>query len=216
MKRAFLSIALVAAVLLSGCQSVRRIAGSPTPPPPQNYFSPETHGFPMRRVALLPLFSDRFSGDYLRDVDAAFASELTKKALFEVAPVSRAELEKLGGSRQLSSVETLPAELLSKLRDHFGADGVLFADLTHFNPYRPVAIGVRAKLIDPSSAEVRWAFDYVFDSGHPAIAEAARRFQLASSNEQSPLRTDGGSVLLSPHRFAKYVASETFASLQKP
>lgn len=208
----FLGAALLA--LSFGACVTPKHASAPPPPPPQNYFAPETEGAPMRRVALLPLFSDKFSDDYLRDVDAAFASELTKKALFEVVPVSRAEMEKLFGQRQLSSVETLPGTALTRLRQQFGVEGVVFTDLTSFSPYRPVSIGVRAKLLDVSTGEIRWAFDYIYDSGSAAIANAAKRYQLKYSNEHQPLATDGGSILLSPSRFAKYVANETFASLR--
>lgn len=202
-----------AALLLSGCASLRKTTVKP-PPPPQNYFAPDTDGTPMRRVALLPLWSERVPAGNLRDLDAAFAGELSKKALFEVVPVSRSRMESLFGQPQFASTEALPADLLEKLREQFGVEGILLIDLTHFSSYRPVAIGVRTKLLDVTTGDIRWAFDYVYDSGHPAIAEAARRYQLQYSNEQQPLKSDGGSILLSPTRFAKYVAAETFGSLQ--
>jgi hypothetical protein len=74
-------------------------------------------------------------------------------------------------------------------------------------------MGVRTKLVDASTGRIRWAFDYVFDAGNASVAEAAKRYQLLYSDERQPLTTDGGSILLSPSRFAKYVASETYASL---
>ena len=75
-------------------------------------------------------------------------------------------------------------------------------------------MAVRAKLVDVSSGEVRWAFDYVYDTGNAAVAESAKQFQLRYTNEQQPLRSDGGTILLSPSRFAKYVASQTYATLR--
>lgn len=168
----------------------------------------------MRRVALLPLWNEKLPGEYLRDVDAAFNSELTKRTLFEVVPITRAQLESICGERQLSSVETLPSEALARLRTHFAVEGVLFTDLTSFSPYRPLSMGVRAKLIDAANGQIRWAFDYIFDTGNASVAAAAKKFQVQFSNEHQPLTTDGGSILLSPSRFAKYVASETYGSLQ--
>ena len=199
-------------LLLAGCAS-RRVAIAPPPPPPQNYFSGETAGAPIRRVALLPLHHASYPDHYLRSLDEIFESEITKKALFEVVRVSRSELETLFGRRQVDSTETLPADALTRLRKQFGVEGVLFTDLTHFSPYRPVAMGVRTKLVDVATGKIRWAFDYVFDAGNTSVAEAAKRYQLLYNDPRQPVSTDGGSILLSPSRFAKYVASETFASL---
>jgi hypothetical protein len=92
-------------------------------------------------------------------------------------------------------------------------EGVLFTDLTSFSPYRPLSMGIRAKLVDVATGKIRWAFDYVYDTGHGSVATAAKKFQMQYSNEHQALTSDGGSILLSPSRFAKYVASETYASL---
>lgn len=208
-------VALVAAGLsmaFGGCAAVHHAL---TPPPrPQNYTAPPVEGKTLRRVALLPLWSEKLPGDYLRELDAAFSAELTKMALFEVVPVSRGQMEGAFGERQLASIDALPAGALSSLRTRFAVDGVIFTDLTHFSPYRPVSMAVRAKLVDASNGEIRWAFDHVYDSGNAAVAESAKRFQLRYTNEHQPLRSDGGTILLSPSRFAKYVASQTYASLR--
>lgn len=206
--------ALVAAgfsMLFSGCLTLPHAIA---PPPPQNYTAPPTEGKPMRRVALLPLWSEKLPGDYLRELDAAFSAELTKMALFEVVPVSRGQMEAAFGERQLASIDALPAKTLSSLRTQFAVDGVVFTDLTHFSPYRPLSMAVRAKLVDVTSGEIRWAFDNVYDTGNAAVAEAAKKFQRRYTSEQQPLSSDGGTILLSPSRFAKYVASQTYASLR--
>ena len=212
----FRALACVLALFPSGCATLKMAIAPPPPPAPlPNYFSPATSGEQLRRVALLPLHSEAYPDQYMRRLDATFHAELTKKALFEVVPVSRAELEAIFGERQFSSTDELPADALKRLRERCGVDGVLFTDLTHFSPYRPVSMGVRTKLVAVSTGQIRWAFDYVFDAGNSSVAEAAKRFQVACSNEHQPLTTDGGSILLSPARFAKYVANETYASLRQ-
>ena len=210
----------ILAIFFQGCTSLRgkvcaKIAGPPPAPHAANFFLPPLpdKSLPMRRVAMLPLAGGRFSSEALRDVSAAFHSELSRKTLFEVVPVTGAELESICGQRQLSSVENIPAELLHTLHERLGVDGVLFTDITHFSPYRPVAIGVRAKLVDAGSGAIAWACDVVFDSGQPAVAETARSFQRKFSDPHRALADDGGSVLLSPARFAKFAANETFSSL---
>ena len=216
------SLPVLLALALAGCHSAResvhaKLAILSPPPPPRtaNFFTPPLpdKSRPMRRVAMLPLSGEQLTPEALRDITTAFQAELSKKAIFEVVPVTGAELEAVCGQRQLSSVEPLPADLLDSLRQKLGAEGVLFTDITHLHPYRPVAIGVRAKLVDIGSGAISWACDCVFDSGHPAIAENARRFQRQFSDPHRAIPDDGGSVLISPTRFAKYVANATFNSL---
>ena len=208
------ALAGVLAILHGGCATLLKHPVAIAPPPPPNYFSPATSAEPLRRVALLPLHSETYPDQYLRTLDATFLAELSKRALFEVVPVSRAEMEALFGERHFSSTEALPADALKRLREQCGVDGVLFTDLTHISPYRPVSMGVRTKLVAANTGQIRWAFDTVFDAGNSTTAEAAKRFQVTCSNPQQPLTTDGGSILLSPARFAKYVANETYASLR--
>lgn len=208
---AFASLAV--ALLFGGCQTGKKAVTFVPPPAPQNYFSGEPVGIPIRRVALLPSFNDKYPQEQLRELDAAFNAELTKKSIFEVVPVSRSAMESFFGQRQLASVENLPSGLLEKLRERYAVDGIVFTDITHYSPYRPISIGVRAKLVDATSGEVRWAFDYLFDSGNPAIAQAARTYQTRINGDNQPLRSDGGAVLISPTRFAKFVANQTYVSL---
>ena len=213
---AFLTIAF------SGCNAVhdgrRPLPPVPMPPPARtaNFFKQPTpdKSLPMRRVAMLPLSGGQVAPEALRDIGAAFHAELSKRALFEIVTVSGGELESMCGRRQLSSVEPLPAQMLESLREKYGADGVLFTDITHLNAYRPISIGVRAKLVEIGSGSISWASDCVYDSGHPATAENARQFQRQFSDPHRAIPDDGGSVLISPARFAKFVASTTFNSLE--
>jgi hypothetical protein len=197
----------------AGCQLGKKSISFVAPPPPQNYFSGEPIGIPIRRVALLPIYNDKYPQEELRLLDSAFNAELTKKSIFEVVPVSRASMESFFGQRQLESVENLPPNLLAKLRERYGVDGIVFTDITHYSPYRPLAVGVRAKLVDANSGEIRWAFDYIFDSGNPAVAQAAKLYQQRYNLDSLPLPSDGGTVLISPTRFAKFVANQTYVSL---
>lgn len=208
------TVAAVFALFAGGCATLKQ-ASVPVATPVENHFAHPVPGEQLRRVALLPMYSGAYPDQNLRALDTAFLSELSKRGLFEVVPVSRGQMEALFGERQFSSTESLPASALARLRDECGVDGVLFTDLTHFSPYRPVSMGVRTKLVAASTGQIRWAFDYVFDAGNAAVAEAAKRFQVTNSNEHQPLTTDGGSILLSPTRFAKYVANETYASLRQ-
>lgn len=169
----------------------------------------------MRRVALLPVYHHRFPAEALRDLDSAFNSELSKKTVFEVVPVSRAQMEGLIGLREVSSVDKVPGDLFRKLKDHFGVDGVMFTDVTHYSPYRPVAVGVRSKLVDIELGRIHWASDVLYDSSNSGVAAAAREYQKVLGRDNFPVEGDGGTILLSPRMFAQFAAFANYSSLKR-
>jgi hypothetical protein len=169
----------------------------------------------MRRVAMLPIYHARLPGDILKDIDNALIAELAKKSLFEVVPVSRAEMEGLINVREVASVERIPGDLFRKLRDQYGVEGVMLTDLTYYSPYRPVSIGVRSKLVDIESGRIHWASDIMVDSGNGDVAAAARRYQKTLCRDNFPIEGDGGTVLLSPRQFVQFAAYSNYASLKK-
>lgn len=207
------ALILALPLLLGSCESIKKKICPPPPPPVSSYHS-QVEGIPMRRVAMMPIYSEQLSPNSIRDMETAFNAELTKTSAFEVVPVSREEMESHFGQRQWSSVGIMPGNLLTAIRAEYGVDGVIFTDVTHYFPYRPVSIGVRTKLIDASTGQIRWAFDHLFDSGQMTTSEAARQFYLAHSCENYDLPMDGSTVLQSPARFSKYVAFEVFRSMK--
>ncbi len=211
------SIFLLAAGSLAavGCQSHKVAAVPQRADAPQNWFLPSSPGRVMRRVAMLPVYHARIPGEALRDIDAALLSELSKKVMFEVVPLSRAELETLIGLRDVSSVEAIPGDLFRKLKDQYGVEGVMFTDLTHYSPYRPVSVGVRSKLVDIESGRIHWASDVLLDSGNANVAAAAREYQKVLCRDNFPIASDGGTVLMSPRLFVKFAAYSNYASLQR-
>jgi len=124
----------VGALATGGCQTKKVAYVKPELDAPQNWFLPSGPGRPMRRVAILPVYHPRLPGEVLKDVDAAFNGELSKKAVFEVVPITRSAMELLTDRREISSVERVPGDLFRKLRDQYGVEGVMFNDLTHYSP----------------------------------------------------------------------------------
>jgi hypothetical protein len=73
---------------------------------------------------------------------------------------------------------------------------------------------VRTKLVTLHGNQVLWAIDSTFDSAEPGVAAAARTF--SKLTEQNPVQlkaSDSSGVLISPQRFARFVAREVFATL---
>ena len=53
----------------------------------------------------------------------------------------------------------------------------MFTDLHSFNPYRPLSLGVRSKLVDLKSGEFMWAVDESIDAGDASVMVTAIAYQ---------------------------------------
>jgi hypothetical protein len=209
------SLLLCGAALSGGCHTHKVAYVRPEIDAPQSWLAPSEPGRIIRRVAILPAYHPRLQGEVLRDIDVALNEELSKKAVFEVVSITRSDMELLTDRREISSVERVPGDLFRKLRDHYGVDGVMFNDLTHYSPYRPVSLGVRSKLVDIESGRIHWASDIMLDSGNANVAASARAYQKVLCGDNSPVRSDGGIVLMSPRLFSQFAAFSNYASLKK-
>ena len=121
-------------------------------------------------------------------------------------------MQRLFGVKRVSSSLALPENFLRKLEDATSANGVLFVDLDSYRAYRPISLGVRAKLVDIKSGEFMWAIDETFDAGQASVIVGSKIYQENAQVRALSAKTSG-SVLHSPRIFAKYVASTAFSTL---
>ena len=91
-------------------------------------------------------------------------------------------------------------------------DAVLFVDPTAYQPYRPIALGIRAKLATIGDHRLVWSFDEVFFASNPAVDNAVRRFYIDSGGGPMPLDMTAA-ALQSPTKFAAYAADAAFKTL---
>lgn len=160
----------------------------------------------IRRVLAFPLHVPQISGTNQRDLDSTFDTELNKHQRFEVVRISRDELARLTGREEVSSAEAFPADVLAQLRQRYSPDAFLFTDITSYRPYRPMAIGVRARLLEASTLRELWAVDTTLDAAHREVQDAA----VSNGSSSGP---HAGLVLQSPRAFATFVAQQTFSTL---
>lgn len=168
----------------------------------------------LRRVILMPLAAGTIaSSESASALDTVFLAQLQQENRFEVVPLTREECLRRFRAEEFVSTGVLPAGFMASLQRDFAADGVLFLDLTVYKPYRPLAIGVRAKLstISPDP-RILWAFDNLFSSDDASVANAARHHALEGDRRGVPADYTQA-VLQSPSRFVSYVADATFATL---
>jgi hypothetical protein len=118
--------------------------------------------------------------------DDVFVKEMSKFGVFEPISVSTKFCKDFFGIERLSASEALPENFLKILVEKFGANGVLFIDLHSFKPYRPLSLGVRAKLVDLKSGEFMWAIDETIDTGEASVMVAANLYQRGSMSKHYP------------------------------
>ena len=206
----------------SGCFVTRWIKSKIEKPvarsytPSNVYRSMESLPADLRRVAVLPLTalgsgSDLQAGQ--QSLQPVLIQELTKAQRFEIVAVSAEKLRRWGGKTHWKAEEPFPAELLSKLREQYSCQAVIFAEVTQFQAYGPLQIGWRLKLIESRRGEIVWAADEVFDAGVPEVSTAATRFAKASQKQSDEELISEKLILSSPRRFAEYTLQALFHTL---
>ncbi len=237
---------LTAGLLLSGCENagnsrtvrdksnapattgrIKKLSQPTMTAPPQEAAPGIVWPAGMRRLAVLPIHANRPIDDVQRDMDGIFRGELSKVVKYEIVDVSRQEMIGLSGHETVSSSAMIPSDVVKALRQKYAADAVMFVDFTVFRPYRPLAIGVRAKIVDLRNMEVIWMADGILDSAEPDVAEMATQFAGSGLNIRyiSPSIPQGSAresasgnqvILQSPRLYAGFVAHEAFATLAPP
>jgi hypothetical protein len=208
-------LAVTALVSFAGCMSPSFDDPARLGP----FFTPLNHvGEPslggMRRVVVLPVCGGTLAPvETVAALDPVIVAALQQQHRFEVVSLTRDQARRRFHVEEFSSVGALPHDFLGIIQREFAADGVLFVDITVFRPYRPIGLGLRAKLATlDGSARLIWSFDNVFSADDPAVANSARAHFLGSDRGGVPADLSPG-VLQSPARFAGYAADAMFATL---
>jgi hypothetical protein len=147
---------------------------------PDNVFAyPAKLSPDLRRLAVLPLAAETAGRDLPEGCVAltpVLMEQLIKTRKFEVVAVEASALRHATGQINWTGKEMLPPDFFAFLRREYGCDAVLFAELTTYHAYAPLAIGWRLKLADARSGQIVWAADELFDANQPAVNRAAQWF----------------------------------------
>lgn len=213
-RAAVLGVAGVLLGLFSGCSTPPEYDSARVGPfftPTNVQAEPSLGG--IRRVVVLPIWAGEVAApEAAAELDPAIITALQREHRFEVVALPREESRRRFRAEALSSASALPPDLMSAIKREYAADAVLFIDLTVYRPYRPLAIGFRAKLATIDAPRLVWAFDDVFSTENPAVANSARNFFLGSDRQGVPADLTPA-VLQSPGKFATYVAAAMFSTL---
>lgn len=211
----WISGAMAAALvgLVSGCMH----PGAEDPARVGPFFTPANHVGEtslggIRRVVVLPVWVGQDTPpESAAQLDEVFIAALQRENRFEVVTMSREECRTRFRAEALLSTSALPPDFLGKLKTEYAADAVLFVDLTTFRPYKPIALGIRAKLASTTNSRLIWSFDNLFASDDPTVANSARHHFI--DRDRSVPADLTPAVLMSPSRFAEYAATAMFDTL---
>jgi len=165
----------------------------------------------IRRVAVLP-FVDRSRYAEASDrLTEAFTLELRKTRKFDVMVCTvDMPLAHLAATR--SSFDPVEARLLGET---LNVDAVVLGELLEYEPYRPIAIGLRVFMIDTRSGRVVWTVDETLDTGELAVANLARQYYYDLVDPGASEFLDDR-VLLSMRTFARCVCYHFVRTLDRP
>jgi len=182
-----------------------------------NVYQPDGLPAHLQRVVVLPLVPGRGNRMAERGVpliQQAFTEEFSRARVFDVVTMSPDHLEQLVGVRALYADSPLPLDFLEKVQIGTACEAVLFAELTTYRAYPPVAVGWKLHLFDLKTEKLLWAVDEVFDTGQPPVANALRRHmrEKLSPNNVAPTEII---VLDSPRELARYSLGALIATLEQ-
>lgn len=183
---------------------------------PSNVFKLESKLSPdLKRVVVLPLTLTTDAGSAASaagTLSQTLRGELGKARLFELVDVDALTLKSMTGRGEWGAEERLPRDFFEKLVSRYDGQAVLFATVTTYRGYPPVAIGWRLRLVDAKSFRILWSVDEVLDAGQPAVANSAQRYYLDQRFVTEQL-VDASTILGSPGRFAQFSVAALVATL---
>jgi hypothetical protein len=166
----------------------------------------------IQRVALLPIHGGRVvTAEVTAELDPVLVAALQRQVRFEVVVVSREDCQHLFGAGDFGSTAALPHGFLEKIAEKYAVDAVLFTDLTVFQAYRPLSLGLRCKLATTREVRLVWAFDEVFSAADVKMVNSVRRHY--KDGDRSAPVDPTPAVLQSPARFGAVAADLMFRTL---
>ncbi len=201
------TVFLLLPVLLSGCGFYA--AYEPT----ANYYylNPDKNLSAIGRTALVELANDSAFPQISADVTESLYQALQKKQIFGLTVIRQSDPAWRKLQLDLNSTYTL--EQLSAMRKTLNCDAVLFGTVTGFEPFPPLTIGLRLKLIDLADGQLLWALEQIWDTTDKTTQDRIRNYyrrHLLPGFET--LQEKLG--IVSSLRFVKFVAFETAETLQ--
>lgn len=173
-------------------------------------------GYEVKRVVVFPFAdqSDSVSGEPLFALHAAFVREMRKRSPYEVVQLPRETMLEVEASDPAKTGE-YQVEALIAVGRRFRADAIVFGRVTAARSYYPQTLGLRTEMVSTKTGATLWEVDAMYDAGDRDVENAVRLHfekEVAHYTESEDWRT----ILLSPSRFAGFVASRCVEAVWAP
>ncbi|AWM37379.1 hypothetical protein GobsT_46600 [Gemmata obscuriglobus] len=226
------SLAVLAVVVLAGCELIHKHRDKDKPlPGPPTFSQYHLEGWQWDRVArvvVLPFRNEtgftRNEPGYTRvgeEAREAFIAELNKVGRFEVIPTALDDRAYLAALSRCGGRFDEP--LLYDIAKATNADVVVYGVVTNYSPYPRPRMGLVLQAVGPEEAKVVASVDGLWDTTDQAIADRIRVYYRQRSRERPAwvrnhvIASDdsfaGELALDSPNLFRRFVSREAVLSL---
>lgn len=201
------------AALLAMNAACHSLKSEPTPPPQNlvSYYEGPKDAPAVKRAVLLPIIceDDRAAADEM--LSEALASEIGKRSIFEVIAAEARDLEDTDFEATRRTGVYLTKDLITAGR-RFGADAILVAVISSFEPPPHMTISLKVSLLDARQGTLRWSTDATFDANERKVVDDVHNFHDTALGQRESL-VAYQSILVSPRLFVRYAAERVVETL---
>lgn len=202
--RALLLLACCAG--LAACASTRADVGNLA----HASVTSDFQSYGLKRVGLLPFQGEAIDVQAGRELQAAFATELSTGSGLEIVPLSQADLEEVAKSEPFRRGSIKPATVLA-LAKRFRLDGLFTGTVTDLRGYAPLRLCVDLDLIASETGLSVWSASAHLDASDERVQRGLEQWVKKS---RSAAADEGSEIyLMSPRRFAQFAAAQIAALL---
>ena len=192
---------------LAACASTRANVGNLAHASVTSDF--QTYG--LQRVGLLPFQGECLDAESARELQAAFATELSTGSALEIVPLSAADLEEVARSEPFRRGSIKPATVLA-LAKRFRLDGLFVGTVTDARGYAPQRLCVDLDLVASETGLSVWSASAQLDASDERVRRGLEQWVQKSRSSSSA--NEGSEIyLMSPRRFAQFAAAQIAALL---
>jgi len=192
---------------LAACASTRADVGNLAHASVTSDF--QTYG--LQRVGLLPFQGECLDAESARELQSAFATELSAGSQLEIVPLSPSDLEEIARSEPFRRGSIKPATVLT-LAKRFRLDGLFVGTVTDIRGYAPQRLCVDLDLIASETGLAIWSASAQLDASDERVQRGLE--QWIDKSRSGDAAHEGRDIyLMSPRRFAQFAAAQIAALL---
>lgn len=201
-------LAILPAVLLGGLWALGG-CGEPARPAVCSYLSSPADLHRIGRVVFVELADESAHPKVAQDLSEDLFRALQDRRLFRVELVQAADPRVAG---PLRSDGRLTLKEMKQWRDSLDCDAVLLGEISSFQQYPCMQVGLRLSLLDLKNGKAVWSIDNVWDTRDRDVERRIREFfEERMAHNYEPVNWQIGTV--SASAFAKFVAYEVADTL---